>query len=227
MTDDEFDLDAYIADMEAYAAVRDENVAFLGSASVSFYVAIAPSEVIRPIYQRMQSAGDTAVRAEYSRVIEDALNSAASGSPISVKAEPWGGAKTGGPIPDQTYVVQLLGWALAGMATIVVLVDFADVLHRIIRRAKELSENDVAISDGAAVILGAEAIFEKTGNRDLALAFVTPLNDYLPRLGEMDSPDDGWLVGFRSPDSVYVAHVDRYGEASVADTAIPVLWEPR
>lgn len=190
-------------------------------------MAIDPSAVVRPIYEADQTRGEVEVRREYRERIEAALSEADPSHAISAYPEPWGGPKTGGPIPDQTYLVQLAGWAFAATTTIVLLVDFADVVRRFIAKAKALTGNDVAVSDGVAVLLAAAALFAHTQIADLALAFVTPLNEYLPTVDEMQTPFDGWLVGFRSESELYVAHVDRLGKVTLPDVRVPIDWAGR
>jgi hypothetical protein len=225
VSNEEFDMDAYVEDEDAYRAAQDQNVAYVGTIALRFYLAIDPAAVIRPIYQQNPESDEAKIRREYAHAVEDALDSV--GGPVTTRAEPWGGPKTGGPLPDQTYLIQLIGLALTGMATVVLLVDFVDVVRRMIAKAKSLTNKDVAISDGVAVILAADAIYARTGEGDLALAFVTPLNEYLPDLGEMDSAFDGWLVGFRSPTHLRIAHVDRLGAVSAPDTDLPIDWHAR
>jgi hypothetical protein len=112
------------------------------------------------------------------------------------------------------------------MTTIVLLVDFAAVLHRILAKARELTGNNVGISNGDAVILAAEAIFDSTRERDLTFAFETRMTRYIPDLGELDSSFDGSLVGFRSRDRLYMAHVDWFGRVTLAGADVPVAWTP-
>jgi hypothetical protein len=222
---EEFDLDAYTQDEAEYQSTQTDNVAYVGDSALRFYVVIDPSAIVRPIYERQPSAGETDVRRAYAETVQRALDSVDPA--VATHAEPWGGPKTGGPIPEQTYVVQLIGLALSGMATVVLLVEFADVVKRVIDKAKSLSKKEVAVSDGLAVILAADAIYARTGEGDLALAFVTSLNEYLPELGEMDSAFDGWLVGFRSPTHLRIVHIDRLGKASVPDASLPIDWTAR
>lgn len=138
-----------------------------------------------------------------------------------------GGPKTGGPIPDENYAIQVVGLLLQGATTVVLLVDFADIVHRLLTKARELTKHEVAVSDGLALILAAEAVERETGATDLTVAFVTPMIDYLPRVHEGWSAFDGWLVGFRSDDSMQVVHIDRLGGVSIAGRDLPVTWTQR
>ena len=215
-------------DRAAYVEARDANVAYLGESELRFYLYIDPLQVIRPLYERQRGAMDhRAISREYIRRVEDALGPVVADANLTVRAEPWGGTKTGGPIPDQQYAVQLLGFVMTAATTIVLLVDFADVVHRVIAKAKELTKNEVGISNGDAVILAAEAIFNNTGERDLTLAFETRMSRYLLAVDEMDSTSDGWLVGFRSQDRLYTAHVDWFGHVTLSGQDVGMSWTPK
>lgn len=221
MTRDQHDYDSYVE-------ARQANLTYLGESEFRFYLRIDPSQLIRLLYEHQRSiVDDGAVGREYSRQVEETLDAIVSDANLRVRAEPWGGPKTGGPIPDQQYAVQLLGFAITAATTIVLLVDFADVMHRVIAKAKELTKNEVGISNGDAVILAAEAIFNSTGERDLTFAFETPMSRYLPDVDEGHSTFDGWLVGFRSRDRLYTAHVDWFGQVTLAGMDVSVSWTPK
>lgn len=211
-------------DHDAYVEARDANVAHVGQSDLRFYLRIDPSHVIRPVERQRGTLDDRNVSHQYTSRVEDALEPVVASANLRVLAEPWGGVKTGGPIPDQQYAVQLIGFAVTAATTIVLLTDFADVLHRVIAKTKELTKNDVGISNGDAVILAAEAIFGQTGERDLAFAFETPMSKYLPDVEEWEGTFDGWLVGFRSRDRLYTAHVDWFGNVTLSGTDISTSW---
>lgn len=202
------------------------HTAFVGDMGLEFYLRIDPSGVIRPIYEAQGDRfDDRAATLEYVSRLRSALTPIAAESNLTVEPEPWRGPKTGGPIPDQTYTVYLLGVAFDGVTTIVTLAAFAELLRRAMAKVKSMTNTDVAISNGAAVMLAADAVVEKTGEQDLTLAFVTPMNRYLPDVvGEMESPSDGWLVGFRSRGRLFVARVDSFGDVTVADGDVRVTW---
>lgn len=221
MTDTEDD-----SDRDAYREVRDANVAFLGETQLRFHLSIDPLPISGPLEGR-GTLDDGAIKREYVRQVEDPLNAVVAEAGLTVKAEPWGGRKTGGPIPEQQYAVQILGIVVGAMGSIVVLVEFADVIRRAIAKAKELTKNDVGISNGHAVILAADAIFNSTGERELSFAFETPMNQYLPDVHEGWSTFDGWLIGFRSRDRLHIAHVDWFGGVTLADGDVSVSWTPK
>lgn len=207
---------------------REANLTYLGESELRFFLRIDPLQLIRPLDERLRSiVDDGAVSREYTRQVEEALGAIVSDANLGVRAEPWGGPKAGGPIPDQQYAVELVGFAITAATTIVSLVGFADVLHRVIAKAKELTKNEVGLSNGDAVILAAEAIFNSTGERDLTFAFETPMSRYLPDVDEGHSTFDGWLVGFRSRDRLHTAHVDWFGHVTLAGVDVSVSWTPK
>jgi hypothetical protein len=214
--------DAY----EAYSRVREENLVYVGQVPLRFSFAIDPTRIIRPLYEAKLTEDE--VSRQYVRTVEDGIAEAIEGTDLRVAAEPWGGPKTGGPIPDQTYAFQVVGFVVGVAATIVVLADFADLVVRVMNRARELTRNEVAVSNGDAVALVAKALLERTDERDLSLAFATPLNAYLSSdHDDMDPYDDGWLVGFRSADRLHTAHVDRLGRVTLTEADVSISWTPR
>ena len=153
------------------------------------------------------------------------MHNTVAGTGLGVRAERYGGPKVGGPIPDQQYALYIIGVTLGVIGGIVTLAEFAAIVRKAIAKARELTKNDVGMSNGTAVILAADAIIESTGERDLTFAFETPMTRYLPDLEEFDSSFDGWLIGFRSRDKLHVVHVDFLGNVTLTGVDVEVDWQ--
>jgi hypothetical protein len=200
-----------------------KDVVHLAGHELWFLFRIDPNAITRDLWADRTM---DEVSLEYRRQVESELNPPLKETNLSLRAEAYGGPKTGGPVPDQQYALYLIGIAFAAMAGIVTIRDFAGIVRNVIGKAREMTSNDVAISNGLAVILAAEAIFDATGKDDLTFAFETPLARYMPDLGEWDSDFDGWLVGFRSRERLHVARVSSFGEVTMAPTDILMDWKP-
>jgi hypothetical protein len=140
---------------------------------------------------------------------------------VGVIAEPWGGPKTGGPVPDQQYAVVLLDIASQWVGRVVDIAALITIVRAVTRRLEEATGKATHVPNGAAMVLAAHAIMDATGEYDLTLSFVTPLRRYSANLGDFDENFTGWLVGYASATGdLFLAHVSRTGEVTV--TADPV-----
>ena len=75
------------------------------------------------------------------------------------------------------------------------------------------------VNDGSAMVFAAQEVFERTGADDLTFSFVAPMRQ---RHSEHWGPDEGFMVGFRAPESVWVAAVDVHGKVlGVTELGVP------
>jgi hypothetical protein len=171
-------------------------------------------------------------RAEYSRLSDAAILDptkslqagleARIGAPIQALVVPWGGPRTGGPLPSQSEIVYLLGLAgdVVGRA-----VDLAAAFVLIkggLAWLADTTQDRVLINDGVAILAAADAVWAATGANDLTLAFATPLSAHRVELDDFDPGDDGYLIGFRDASNLVVVRVDSFGSARILDGAIPL-----
>jgi hypothetical protein len=191
------------------------DTAYWGNHELRFTLHVNPNAVVEPIIKASgkewyaEEIGD-----EYAAMMDRELGEIVAGTGVSVQTEPWGGAPTGGYSPDQYSAISLIGLAFDSMTNIVTVVGFAAIVRRLMVKAREMTGTDVAISNGDAVLLAADAIYRNTGDADLSLAFVTTMNAYLPTVDEMDPGSDGYLVGYRSEQQLHVVHVDWAGKVT-------------
>lgn len=214
-------------DFDEYRQIRDANEIYVGESGLRFHLRIDPMALIGPLERDSKSFDPAAIRHRYARQVADSLNPILKDRGLSVLPEPWGGGKTGGPIPDQQYAIQILGIVIGTMGSIVVLAEFADLIRRLMTKARELTQKEVGISNGDAVAFAARAILDRTGEKDLTFAFETPMSEYLADVEEGWSTFDGWLVGFRSPARLYLAHVDWFGGVTLAADDVNISWTPK
>ena len=156
----------------------------------------------------------------YATAVEEAVGDVAE--PYRVVAEPWGGPKTGGPVPDANYLVSLVGVASDWAGRIVDILAFGVLVRQTMDRLERFTCSPVRIDSGPAMIKAAEAIFESTGLIDLTLAFVASLSGYSSPEDEHRGPA-GWIVGYRGESELYLAvvlengdvHLPRLGQVAI------------
>lgn len=174
-----------------------------------YYVQIDANPIMQRIFGGGSEEWDVDAHArDYVDFLRTELQPIVQGSGVTLAIEPYGGPKTGGPVPDQQYVIGLVDLYHAAEA-IVVLAEGAKLLRGLISKLEEITRKDILISDGDAEILAAEAILTATNETDLTLDYVRPM-DRRDEDREIDILE-GWLVGFSSDEGVYTAHVDRVG----------------
>lgn len=197
---------------------------YFGHNEVEFHLVIDEGSLVREI---LESIDGTANAGSYEVVNERYVTrlvgelKPVAGS-LKVVPEPYTGGKAGGPIPDQTYVVNLIGVASDLAGRLADFVALGIIIRGVIGKLRSITHNEVAVSDGCAIVLAAEAIFESTARRDLTLAFVTPLHDFLIDAGGGQGSDAGFMVGFRDRHELFVVQVSRTGAVSLAGTPIPL-----
>lgn len=193
-----------------------------GYAEVRFRFYVAPAAVLKEAGKRLgpQPSLDD-LSAQYEATVAHAATEAWPG--VRVDVEPYGGPKTGGPVPDAQYLVEFVNVLNQYGGAIVTVAGLGVLVRAAMRRLQAVTQHDVRVSDGPAMVLAADAIMDATGRRDLALAFVAPLNRYLPALGDLDSSFGGWLVGYRGEDVLYLAVVHEDGTVDLPSGDAPAL----
>lgn len=73
-------------------------------------------------------------------------------------------------------------------------------------------------NEGSAIVFAAQPVFELTGSTDLTFAFSTPM---LGRHPGKWAPDEGFTVGFRGEDAMWVVALNVYGDV-LGVTELPV-----
>jgi hypothetical protein len=207
---------------DRYIAAREGARPRLVTGQPCFYFRIDPRRLVRAVYE----SGGAPEREPllYTERVEESFGPIAERHGMTVYVEPYGGPKTGGPIPDQQYIVGLAGVALEWVGHIVDLAALYVVLRELREKAREVTGNDVLISDGFAIVVASDAVYAATGDEDLVLSFATNAATYTPDRGDFDPISDGWMIGFRGPDKLYVAHVNSKGHVALVDHPIPVSW---
>jgi hypothetical protein len=196
---------------------------YIGHEQVSFRLVIDEAHLIREISASLAEPG--AARDPYEQVSEKYVSRLVSelrpvAGSLTVSPEPYGGGKAGGPIPDQNYAIELIGVVSDVAGRIVDLVALGVIVRSCIGKLRSITQNEVAVSDGCAIVLAAEAVSLRTGRRDLTLAFIAPLHDYLIDAGGGHGSDASFVVGFRDRGQVFVAEVSRTGRVSLTDAPI-------
>jgi hypothetical protein len=114
----------------------------------------------------------------------------------------------------------LYGLLTAANMTVAAINDWAEMATKV-RRAlawlkRKAHGESPAISNGVALILGAQALREHTGHGDLSVAFVCELNHY-PPCGEDYTPvwNVDYLVGARSKRWLYMCRVSDKGDVAI------------
>lgn len=221
-------------DFDHWSALHDEYVEALedGRRELAdgsrhwFHFRIDPGPIVRELAATDADFSSAQWLGRYRDRVTDAFGPVASEAGLTLAIEPYGGAKTGGPVPDQQYVVGLIGIALDWMSNIVTIAGFAALLHALQAKAREVTQNLITVTDGLAIILAAEAIQNATGETELVLGFATASATYTPDRGRFEPLTDGWMVGFRGRDKLYLAHVDGFGKVSLVAEPVPVNWKP-
>lgn len=199
--------------------------AYVGRNELSFFLQINEGPILAAIAAEKGPDWDVAdTGSEYLRRVRSELEPLLAGTKVTLAIEPYGGPKTGGWVPDQQYVIGLVDFLFHGIETVVVLANGIVLLRHLISKAESLTKTNVIVSDGAALILAADAIYTASGDTDLTLAFVSPMTRYQTGMEEGHSSFDGWLIGFRSPDAICMAHVDVYGAVTLVADDIQVSW---
>jgi hypothetical protein len=207
---------------DRYVRAREEARPSLADGEHYFYFRIDAA----PIVQAVNDSGGAPDKEPllYTERVEESFGPIAQQHGMSLYIEPYGGPKTGGPIPDQQYIIGLVGIALDWVGHIVDLAALYVVLREMRAKAQEVTEKDVLISDGFAIVVAADAVYAATGDKDLVLSFATNAGTYTPGRGDFDPVSDGWMVGFRGPDRLYLAHVNSEAQVALVDHPIPVTW---
>ena len=192
-----------------------------GHTQARMRVYIDPNPLIREL------SGDASgnILDKYEAAITDAL--ASKEISVTASVEPWGGPKTGGPVPEAQYAVDILNIAWDWTGKISNLAGLIIIGKGVLMALERVTRRKARIDDGFAIIYAADAIFEATGEVDLTLAFCAPLNRHLLSLDQPSTPSSGYLVGFRSATALRMATVDDDGTVRLVNGAAPVeLPEP-
>jgi hypothetical protein len=204
---------------------RDEARVELATGRVSFSFSIDSRALTRSLddEQALVSHDGEQIQAYQERVLE-AFGPVAKQHGLTLAVEPYGGPKTGGPIPDQQQLVTVVGIALEWVGHIVNLAALYVLLRDVRNKAKEVTANDILVDEGFAIIAVSDAVLKATGDNDLVLSFSAVSGTYTPARGDFDPTHDGWMLGFRGPQALYLAHVDIYGNVNLIREPIPVDW---
>jgi hypothetical protein len=203
----------------------DSTDLYFGHNRVAFHLGIDESTLVREIFESIEGTVANAESCEVvneryvTRLVAELQPEAGS---LKVVPEPYGGGKSGGPIPDQNYVVNLIGVASDLAGRVADFVALGIIVRGLIGKLRSITHNEVAVSDGCAIVLAAAAVFESTARRDLTLAFITPLHDFLIDAGGGHGSDAGFMVGFRDRRELFIVQVSRTGAVSLAGTPIPL-----
>jgi hypothetical protein len=219
-SDGRHDLWAELSDR--YVKAREDARSSLADGEHYFHVRIDPAPIVRAVND--EGGVPEKEPLQYTERVEEFFRPIVQPRGLSLYIEPYGGPKTGGPIPDQQYIVGLVGIALDWVGHIVDLAALYVLLREIRAKAQEVTGKDVLISDGFAIVVASDAVYAATGDRDLVLSFATNTAIYTPARGDLDPISDGWMIGFRGPNRLYLAHVNGKGNVALVDQPIPVTW---
>jgi hypothetical protein len=145
--------------------VLDQADQYIGHELVRFRLVIDETHLIREISASLEPNGGSD---QYEQVNEKYVSRLVSelrplAGAFTISPEPYGGRKAGGPIPDQNYPIELIGVVSDVAGRIVDLVALGVLIRGCIRKLRSITHNEVAVSHGCAIVLAAEAVYERPG----------------------------------------------------------------